>query len=100
VLVTSFNPLKVYIYNDGLVRFATERYSNDPKLLTKKYVHLTNFSVNKRAPNFVKNNDKRKKAMDSDNEDESGISSSSKQDFRQLKQAYEKIGVNFAFIQA
>jgi len=24
VLVTSFNPLKVYMYNDGLVRFATE----------------------------------------------------------------------------
>jgi tubulin polyglutamylase TTLL4 len=23
VLVTGFNPLKVYIYNDGLVRFAT-----------------------------------------------------------------------------
>ena len=29
VLVTSFNPLKVYMYNDGLVRFATEKYSND-----------------------------------------------------------------------
>ena len=34
VLVTSFNPLKVYMYNDGLVRFATEKYSNDPKQLT------------------------------------------------------------------
>ena len=31
VLVTSFNPLKVYVYNDGLVRFATEPYSLDPK---------------------------------------------------------------------
>ena len=34
VLVTSFNPLKVYMYNDGLVRFATEPYSNDPSRLT------------------------------------------------------------------
>ena len=33
VLVTSFNPLKVYIYNDGLVRFATEKYTNDPRML-------------------------------------------------------------------
>ena len=29
VVVTSFNPLTVYIYNDGLVRFATEKYSLD-----------------------------------------------------------------------
>lgn len=25
-MVTSFNPLTIYIYNDGLVRFATEKY--------------------------------------------------------------------------
>ena len=62
VLVTSYNPLKVYIYNDGLVRFATEKYSADPKALSKKYVHLTNFSVNKKNSNFVKNNYKKKKS--------------------------------------
>ena len=61
VLVTSFNPLKVYIYNDGLVRFATEKYSNDLKNLSKKFVHLTNFSVNKKNPKFIKNNDKKGK---------------------------------------
>lgn len=58
VLVTSYNPLRVYMYNDGLVRFATEKYSNDPKNLNKKFMHLTNFSINKRNTNFVKNNDK------------------------------------------
>lgn len=105
VLVTNFNPLKVYLYNDGLVRFATEKYSTDPRLLTKKYVHLTNFSVNKKNTNFVKNTDKNNKhptpknqnddhdrnAADStsDNEDDT-ISSSSKWDFKMLKQAYER----------
>jgi tubulin polyglutamylase TTLL5 len=27
VLVTSFDPLKIYIYNEGLVRFASEPYN-------------------------------------------------------------------------
>lgn len=73
VLVTSFNPLRVYMYNDGLVRFATEKYSNDPKNLSKKFMHLTNFSINKRNMNFVKNNDKPGKSFGgvrNDDEDE------------------------------
>lgn len=63
VLVTSFNPLRVYIYEDGLVRFATEKYSNDPRQLQKKYVHLTNFSVNKKNINFVKNADRQARGI-------------------------------------
>ena len=55
VLVTSFDPLKIYLYNDGLVRFATEKYSNANKSLKKRYVHLTNYSVNKNAPKFERN---------------------------------------------
>lgn len=27
VLVTNFDPLKIYIYNEGLVRFASEPYN-------------------------------------------------------------------------
>ena len=54
VLVTSFHPLRVYFYNEGLARFATEDYSNDPRILKNKFVHLTNFSVNKKnLKNFV-----------------------------------------------
>jgi len=61
VLVTNFNPLKVYIYDDGLVRFATEKYTKDARTLNKKFVHLTNFSINKKSHNFVKNKDDLKK---------------------------------------
>lgn len=56
VVVTSYHPLRVYLYEEGLARFATEDYSNDPKILRNKFVHLTNFSVNKRnVKNYVKN---------------------------------------------
>ena len=93
MLVTSFNPLKVYIYNDGLVRFATEKYTNDPARLSKKYVHLTNFSVNKKNANFIKNQDKVAKGQD-DDDDDTG-ENSSKWDFKMLKDAYAKQGINY-----
>lgn len=53
VLVTSFNPLKVYIYEDGLARFATGEYRTRGK--KDKFVHLTNFSVNKYSKNYIQN---------------------------------------------
>lgn len=52
VVVTGFDPLKVYLYREGLVRFATENYSVAPRSLKKRYMHLTNYSVNKNSLNF------------------------------------------------
>ena len=40
VLVTSFNPLKVYIYNDWIVRFCTDKYSTDTKNLDNIKAHI------------------------------------------------------------
>lgn len=101
VLVSSYNPLKVYMYNDGLVRFATEKYNNDPNTLSKKFIHLTNFSVNKKnTAKFVKNNDKKKNDGDSDDEDDDEGANSSKWDFKQLRKAYEKNGINFQYVMA
>lgn len=87
VLVTSYCPLKVYIYNDGLVRFATEPYTNDVKTINQRFVHLTNFSINKKnTAKFVSNDDL------SDQDDEGD---SSKWDFRQLESAFRKQGADF-----
>ena len=57
VLVTSYCPLKVYVYQNGLVRFATEQYNLNPKNINHKYIHLTNFSINKKSAKFVKHNE-------------------------------------------
>ena len=53
VAVTSFNPLKIYMYEEGLARFATEQYSG-PVQLTNLCMHLTNYSVNKRSSHYVR----------------------------------------------
>ncbi|EAS01764.2 tubulin-tyrosine ligase family protein (macronuclear) [Tetrahymena thermophila SB210] len=57
VVVTSINPLKIFIYDDGLARFATSAYNTDKNTRPSRYVHLTNYSVNKYAQNFVPNKD-------------------------------------------
>uniref|UniRef100_A0A3Q3GCE8 Tubulin tyrosine ligase-like family, member 2 n=1 Tax=Labrus bergylta TaxID=56723 RepID=A0A3Q3GCE8_9LABR len=48
VCVKSFHPLTVYIHQEGLVRFATEKY--DLASLRNFYAHLTNTSINKLGP--------------------------------------------------
>ena len=57
VLLTSVDPVKVYIYEEGLVRFATEPYTNDPAEVSNNFIHLTNYSVNKtnKKQEFVHN---------------------------------------------
>jgi tubulin polyglutamylase TTLL4 len=55
VLVTSFDPLKVYFFEEGLVRFATEKYTLNPKNMKKRYIHLTNYSINKKASTYKAN---------------------------------------------
>lgn len=68
VLVTSVDPLRVYLYREGMVRFCTEPYTPphgeistcDHRYSRKKendehkqeYSQLTNFSLNKQNPHF------------------------------------------------
>lgn len=35
------------MYNDGLVRFATKPFNTNPKDLGDKFIHLTNYAINK-----------------------------------------------------
>jgi tubulin polyglutamylase TTLL4 len=47
VLLTSLDPLTIYLYGDGLVRFASKPFSLQEEHLKDKCVHLTNFHINK-----------------------------------------------------
>ncbi|XP_068254897.1 tubulin polyglutamylase TTLL5 isoform X2 [Nyctibius grandis] len=53
VLVTSYDPLVIYLYEEGLVRFATVRYDQTSKNIKNQFMHLTNYSVNKKSGDYV-----------------------------------------------
>ncbi|XP_005096344.1 probable tubulin polyglutamylase TTLL9 isoform X2 [Aplysia californica] len=50
VLVTSYSPLKAWLYRAGFARFANTRYSLDS--IDDNYVHLTNVAIQKTAPDY------------------------------------------------
>lgn len=52
VAMTSLNPLRLYIYRDGLVRLATSDYKNCQNDLQNLSAHLTNFTYNKDKPGY------------------------------------------------
>lgn len=56
VFLCGVDPLRIYMYNEGLSRFATETYippSNNN--LDNLYMHLTNYAINKTSSKFVQN---------------------------------------------
>lgn len=82
VLVTSFHPLKVYLYKEGLARFSTEKY--DTNELRNKFSHLTNASINKHSPQY----DVAKE----------GIGPGSKWTLKQLQRYFDQMEINYDFI--
>lgn len=50
VCVPSFHPLTIYLYREGLVRFATDKFSLSD--LNNPFAHLTNTSLNKLGPGY------------------------------------------------
>lgn len=52
VCIPGFKPLTIYIYQEGLARFATEKF--DLGNLQNDYAHLTNSSVNKSGASYEK----------------------------------------------
>ncbi|XP_060611431.2 tubulin polyglutamylase TTLL13 isoform X1 [Anolis sagrei] len=55
VLVTSCDPLRIFVYEEGLARFATMRYIEPSNgNLEDICMHLTNYAINKHNENFVR----------------------------------------------
>ena len=55
VVITCVNPLRIYMFEEGLARFATCKYSANAGGAAgqkSKYMHLTNYSINKKNAAF------------------------------------------------
>ncbi len=82
VVATSLDPISLWLYEDGLGRFATTPYSEkNAKNVSDMFVHLTNSSVNKHSDRYELNTGTSKAEM------EKGSKRSLKATFRQMGQA-------------
>lgn len=55
-MVYGVNPLRIFIYKEGLARFATEAYESPVGAnLGNLFMHLTNYAINKENENFQYN---------------------------------------------
>lgn len=52
VLVTSFRPIKCYMYRLGFCRFCTVKYNANVNELDNMFVHLTNVSIQKEGADY------------------------------------------------
>jgi tubulin polyglutamylase TTLL6/13 len=53
VLITSVTPLRIFIYKEGLARFATNLYTPPTgSNLQNVCMHLTNYAINKESTKF------------------------------------------------
>lgn len=96
MLVTCFEPLKAYMFEQGLVRLATVPYSTSKGTLKKRFIHLTNFSVNKKNEAYKKNTTQLSKEGDEAAKPENAPEEmSSKWSLKQLREEYTKNGIDY-----
>ncbi|RHY33416.1 hypothetical protein DYB32_001651 [Aphanomyces invadans] len=58
IMIASCAPLRVYLFQDGLVRMCTAAYTPpNAENMEQKFMHLTNYAINKLSNNFEKNKD-------------------------------------------
>ena len=84
LLITGQSPLKIYIYNYGIVRRASNKYNLDLNNLKNQYIHLTNVAINEKS---------KKTNIKEENKEDSNI-----WDFDQYKKYLKNEGKDFDYI--
>ena len=53
VLIPGLKPLRIYFYNEGCARIATEKFNISKSSIINNFVHLTNICVNKKSKKYI-----------------------------------------------
>jgi len=86
VLIYGVDPLRIFVFREGLARFATEEYvAPGKKNIDNLHMHLTNYAINKNAENFNANKDA--------NEDDQGHKRSITSVFKLIEENEPQSGV-------
>ncbi|XP_013405921.1 tubulin polyglutamylase TTLL13P-like [Lingula anatina] len=57
-LVTSCDPFRIFVFKDGLARFATTKYTEPHgNNVDNVYMHLTNYAINKHSEDFIRDDE-------------------------------------------
>jgi tubulin polyglutamylase TTLL6/13 len=93
VLLTGVNPLRIYIFADGLVRFATTPYQPAKKdNLGDLFMHLTNYAINKKSKDYVRDNNNPTTGFSNANEKQFADESAHKRSLKSLYCLLTKMG--------
>ena len=52
LLISSVDPLELFIFNEGIVSICSEKFTLDREQMSNKFVHLSNYSVNKNHESY------------------------------------------------
>jgi hypothetical protein len=53
VLISGFEPLRIYLYNEGLIRIAADKYKLNKNTIENKFAHLTNTAINVHNKKYI-----------------------------------------------
>lgn len=85
VVVTCYDPLRIYVYREGLARIASDKYTQSDCIenMENKFAHLTNYSINKKNENYH-----------SKEENQEGSQNNFKWSFAVLSQHFRELGLD------
>jgi len=95
VLITCIDPLRIYMYQEGIVRMCTEPYEMPTTANVRTpFQHLTNYTLNKKNPNFKRAQKSQKQFNEKNPQVQDEFTTGFKRSFRFLNDHFRQHGID------